>query len=153
MAKKRSGQPKSIVNRRARHDYELGDSFVAGLVLSGAETKSLRLGHGQLRGAYITIKNNELYLINAQISGTRAIHINEADQTRARKLLVKRSEINRLIEAKQQGKTIIPLEMLSGGRYIKLRFAIGRGRRRYDKRQAIKRREQDRQIRRIAAGH
>jgi len=93
MAKKKPNQPKRISNRRARHDYELGDSLVVGLELTGGETKSLRMGHGQLRGAYVTVKDGELYLINATISGTSGIPISESDQTRARKLLAKRREI------------------------------------------------------------
>ena len=109
MAKQRPNTPKTISNRRARHDYELGDSLVVGLELSGAETKSLRMGHGQLRGAYVTVKSEELFLINATISGTSSIPIDESDQTRARKLLAKRREINALIAAKQQGRTIVPL--------------------------------------------
>jgi SsrA-binding protein len=145
MAKK-SKQTKTISNRRARFDYELGDSLVAGLQLSGAEAKSLRLGHGQLRGAYVTVKDGELFLINATINGTSGIPIDESDQTRARKLLAKRREIAALIEAKQQGRTIVPLEILTGGRYIKLRIAIGKGKKRYDKRQTIKQREASRRI-------
>jgi SsrA-binding protein len=144
MAKKKSHQSKRITNRRARHDYELGDSLVAGLELSGAETKSLRLGHGQLRGAYVTVKNDELYLINATISGTSGIPIGESDQTRARRLLAKRREIQALIAAKQQGKTIVPLEILTGGRYIKLRISVGKGKKHYDKRQTLKARDDTR---------
>ncbi len=147
MAKKKSNKTKTISNRRARFDYELGDSSVVGLSLSGAETKSLRMGHGQLRGAYVTIKDGELWLINAAINGTTGIPIAESDQTRARKLLAKRREINTLIEAKQQGRTIVPLELLTQGRFIKLRIAVGKGKKRYDKRETIKKREQDRQSR------
>lgn len=148
-AKKKPNQTKLIQNRRARHDYELGDSFVAGLQLTGAETKSLRMGHGHLRGAYVTLKGGELYLINATIAGTSGIIISESDQTRARKLLAKRREINALIEAKQQGKTIVPLEILTRGRFIKLRLAVGRGKKRYDKRQTLKARDESRQIHRV----
>jgi SsrA-binding protein len=139
--KKKSSQTKRITNRRARFDYELGDSLVAGLQLTGAETKSLRIGHGQLQGAYVTVKDGELWLINATINGTHGIPINETDKTRARKLLVKHREIAHLLEAKQQGKTIVPLELLTQGRYIKLRIAIGRGRKKYDKRQTLKARD------------
>src|SRR5437868_9741343 len=128
MAKKRQNQPKSITNRRARHDYELGDSLVAGLELTGAETKALRMGHGHLRGAYVTIKDGELYLINATIAGSSGINIPEDDQTRARKLLAKHREIEALMAAKQQGRTIVPLEILTRGRFIKLRVAVGKGR-------------------------
>ncbi|HSX05882.1 MAG TPA: SsrA-binding protein SmpB [Candidatus Saccharimonadales bacterium] len=149
MAKKKPGkQPKTIQNRRARFDYELGDSLVVGLALTGAETKSLRMGHGQLRGAYVTIKDNELYLLNGAIQGTNGVPVPESDQTRTRKLLAKRREIDALIVAKQQGKTIVPLELLTGGRFIKLRIAIGKGKRQYDKRATLKARDENRQIHR-----
>ena len=145
MAKKprRTG---TITNRRARYDYQLGDTLIVGMQLSGAETKSLRLGHGQLRGAYVTEKDGELWLINAQITGDRGIAIDESTQTRSRKLLAKRAEINRLIQAKAQGMTIVPLEVLNRGRYIKLKIALGRGKKRYDKRETLKRRQQEREI-------
>lgn len=144
--KKKPAQAKQIVNRRARHDYELGDALVAGIALSGAETKSLRMGHGQLRGAYVTVKNGELWLVNAAINGTRGVRIAENEQTRDRKLLAKRREIDALIAAKQQGRTIVPLELLTGGRYIKLRLAIGKGKKEYDKRATLKKREESRRI-------
>lgn len=137
---------KRIVNRRARFDYELGDSLVAGLELTGAETKSLRMGHGQLRGAYVTVKDNQLWLLNAAINGTAGVPVKESDQTRTRRLLAKRREINALIEAKQQGRTIVPLELLTQGRFIKLRIAIGKGKKQYDKRQVLKKRDESRAI-------
>ena len=140
MAKKRPSLP-SIRNRRASHDYELGDSLVVGLQLSGAETKSLRQGHGHLRGAYVTVKNDELWLINATITGNNGVPIEDSDKTRARKILAKRREIDALIAARQQGKTIVPLEILTGGRFIKLRISVGRGKKRYDKRQTLKARD------------
>lgn len=145
MAKPRKISGK-ISNRRARFDYELGDAIVAGLQLTGAETKALRLGHGQLHGAYVTIKDGELWLVGAQISPSRGLPISEADQTRSRKLLAKKSEIKRLLADKQQGRTIVPLELLTNGRYIKLRLAAGRGKPRHDKRETIKRRQQAREI-------
>jgi SsrA-binding protein len=134
MAKKNQ-TPKRIVNRRAKFDYELGDSLVVGLSLTGAETKALRMGHGQLRGAYVTVKENEIYLINAQINSAKGVIISETDETRSRKLLAKRREIDALIEAKKDGR-----------RYIKLRIAVGRGKKHYDKRDSIKRRQQERDI-------
>lgn len=148
MAKKKQGQSKRIVNRRARFDYELGDSLVVGLELTGAETKALRMGQGHLRGAYVTVRDGELWLINATIAGTSGIRIEETGQTRARKLLAKRREINALIAAKQQGRAIVPLEILASSRFIKLRLSVGKGKKRYDKRQTIKKREEDRNIRR-----
>jgi SsrA-binding protein len=144
MPKKKAESQKRITNRRARHDYELGDSLVVGVELTGAETKSLRMGHGHLRGAYVTLKGDELFLINATIAGSSGIPIEASDQTRARKLLAKRREINALVEAKQQGKTIVPLEILTHGRFIKLRISVGRGKKRYDKRQTLKARDDTR---------
>lgn len=149
MKKKQQATTKQIVNRRARHDYELGDSLVAGIQLSGAETKALRMGHGQLRGAYVTVKDNEIWLLNARISGTAGVPIDETAQTRTRKLLAKQREITALIEAKQQGKTIVPLEILTHGRFIKIRIAIGRGKKQYDKRETLKKRDAERRTRTV----
>jgi SsrA-binding protein len=146
MAKKKSAGDKRIINRRAKYDYELGDSLVVGLQLTGAETKALRLGHGTLRGAYVTIKDNELWLINAKISSARGIKIPDDAHSRTRKLLAKRAEIDRLIAAKQQGAAIVPLELLTGVRYIKLRISAGKGKKSFDKREIIKRRQQERDI-------
>jgi SsrA-binding protein len=138
---------KSILNRRARFDYTIGDTLIVGLELTGAETKALRLGHGNLTGSYVTIKDNQLFLINAMVMGTSAIRIEEENQTRSRRLLAKRREIDHLIQAKHQGKTIIPLEILTQGRYIKLKIATAIGKKRYDKREAIKKRDAERRIR------
>ena len=144
MAKKKKIKSKVISNRRARHDYELSDSLIVGIALNGRETKALRLGHGQLRGAYVTVKGDELFLINAAINGTNGVPIEESEQTQARKLLAKRREIDTLIAAKQQGRTIVPTEILIGGRFIKLRISIGKGKKNYDKRQALKARDDSR---------
>lgn len=146
MAQKKRPQHKTIQNRRARFDYELGDNLVVGLELTGGEAKSLRLGHGQLQGAYVTVKDDQLWLVNAAIIGSNGIPIQDTDRTRTRRLLAKRREINALIQAKQDGRTIVPLEILNHGRYIKLRVAVGKGKKHYDKRQALKKREEDRRI-------
>ena len=153
MAKKKSTPSKSISNRRARHDYELEDSLVVGLELNGREVKSLRMGHGQLRGAYVTVKDNELWLINSTINGTTGIPLSESEQTRTRKVLAKRKQIDQLIIEKQQGKTIIPLEILTKGRYIKLRISVGKGKKRYDKRQTLKARDDKRSSDRAIKAH
>lgn len=155
MAKQKSKatQTKQITNRRARHDYELGDSLVVGLELSGRETKALRMGHGQLRGAYITVKDDQLWLLNAAINGSSGIPIPEEEQTRTRRLLAKRREIDALIEAKQQGRTIVPLQMLTSGRFIKLKIAVGKGKKLYDKRQTLKARDESRTINRALKQH
>ncbi len=143
---KRKPQPGNIRNRRASYDYELGDSLVVGMELTGAETKALRMHHGQLQGAYVTVKDNELWLINAQIMPSSGIPISEDGQVRSRKLLAKRREIDHLIAEKQSGKTIVPTEIITKGRYIKLRISVGRGKKRYDKRETLKRRQQERDI-------
>lgn len=138
---------KRITNKRARFDYELGDSMLAGLVLTGAETKALRLGHGHLRGAYVVPRDGELWLLNATITGFNGVKLSEEEQTRSRKLLLKKREIDHLLAEKQQGKTIIPTELLTQGRYIKVRISVGTGKKNYDKRQAIKKRDQERSSR------
>ncbi len=147
MAKK-GRQPGSISNRRARYDYELGDSYIVGLALSGPETKALRLGHASLAGAYVALKDGELWLINAQIMPSAGLPIGEDEQTRSRKLLAKKSEIEKIAAARQSGNTIVPLEILNRGHFVKLRIAVGRGKKRYDKREVIKRRQQEREAKR-----
>jgi SsrA-binding protein len=146
MAKQKRQNTKIIRNRRARFDYELGDNLIVGLELNGREVKSLRMGHGYLRGAYVTVKDDQLWLINATINGTSGIPIPEDEQSRARRLLAKRREINQLIAVKKQGRTIVPLDILTQGRYIKLRIAVGKGRKLYDKRQVLKRRDAQRSV-------
>lgn len=146
MAKKAKKSPvKTISNRRARYDYDLGDSLIAGISLTGRETKSLRLGHGHLKGAYVTIKDGELWLINATITSANGYKIEPDEQTRARKLLIKHRELEALYKSKDEGRTIVPLEILTKGRFIKLRLSVGKGRKRYDKRQIIKKRDEARQ--------
>jgi SsrA-binding protein len=144
MAKKKRPSTKTIRNRRARHDYELDDSLVVGLELTGRETKALRMGQGSLRGAYVTVKDGELYLLNALVGSVAGISLSEEEQRRTRKLLAKRREIDALITAKQQGRTIVPLEVLTGGRFVKLRISIGKGKKLYDKRQTLKARDDKR---------
>lgn len=146
MAKKKPNQSKTIQNRRARFDYELGDSLVVGIQLTGPETKALRMSQGSLRGSFVTVKNDELYLLNALIGEVAGIHLSVEEKTRTRKLLAKRREIKALIEAKQQGRTIVPTEILTGGRYVKVRIAVGKGKKKYDKRQALKARDEGRSI-------
>lgn len=145
---KKPATEKAIRNKRAKFDYELGDSYVVGIVLNGRETKSLRLGHAQLQSAYVTVKDNELYLINASIHGTTGIPIDDSDVTKTRKLLAKRKEIDAMIAAKKQGKTIVPLDILIKGKFIKLRIALGTGKREYDKRKTLKARDASRDIKR-----
>lgn len=144
MAKKSTNTTKQIRNRRARHDYDLGDGLVVGISLTGGETKALRMGMGNLKGAYVNTRDGELWLVNATITGNDSVRVAEEDKTRNRKLLAKQREIDDLMSAKQQGQTIVPLEFLTKGRFIKLRIAAGRGKKRWDKRETIKKRDQER---------
>lgn len=127
-------------NRRARHDYELKEKFEAGLVLSGAEVKSIKAGHIDMKGSYVSIRNNEAYLIKAHISPYKqAMDLDSYDPEAERKLLLHRKELNRIIEESQsQRLTIVPTAIgLSRGR-IKLEIALARGKKLYDKRESKK---------------
>jgi SsrA-binding protein len=148
--KKNRGKSAGIINRQASHDYQIKHSYQAGVVLSGAEVKSLRTGHGNLKGAFANIKDGELWLFNASINPTNANKnaLKEEDQTRARKLLVKKSELKELLAAKEQGLTIVPLKVLTKSRFIKIEIATARGLKKYDKRQKIKQRDTERDINR-----
>jgi SsrA-binding protein len=153
MAKaKKKQSTKVISNRRARFDYRLSDPMTVGIVLNGAETKAIRNGHAQLKGAYVNILNDELWLINATLTGSNAAPINEEDKTRSRKLLASRKEINELIQAKKSGSTIVPLELLTATKYIKLRIAYGVGNKNYDKRDIMRKRDEQRSIDRFVRG-
>ncbi len=147
LMKKKKPSVGKIQNRRAKFDYELGDDYVVGMVLNGRETKALRMGHGHLRGSYVVVKAGELWLLNATITSVPGVSLEEEEQVRSRKLLAKRREIEALIAAKDQGRTIVPTEVLTRGRYIKLRIAIGKGKKNYDKRQSIKKQDEERAIR------
>lgn len=146
--KKADSKPKAIVNRRAHFDYALGEEIVAGAQLTGPEVRAAREGHVQLKGSFVTIREGELWLNNASFS----VKLNQKGQegarsvdTRARKLLVSRKQIDSLEAAKQKGMTIVPLKMLTSGRYIKVVIALAKGKKTYDKRETIKRRDQSRE--------
>lgn len=135
-------------NKQAKFDYELIDHYEAGLALFGHEVKSIKTGHMSLKGAFVTIKGNELYLTNALIPLYKhAANIKEYDPNRSRKLLVKKSEIRSLIGKKQQkGLTLVPIRVYTKGKLIKLNFALAKGKAKYDKRQSIKKRDTNRNI-------
>jgi SsrA-binding protein len=148
MAKRKPQDTGKIRNKRARFDYNLEDSFLVGIVLNGREAKSLRMGHGQLQGAYVTVKEGELFLINSSIHGTSGIPIPEEEVTHARKLLANRKEIDQIITAKKNNRTVVPVDILTRGKYIKLRIALGVGKKNYDKRETMKRRDDSRNTQR-----
>lgn len=139
----------AITNRRARFDYELGAELTVGLELTGPEVRSARDGHVQLKGSYVALRNDQLYLQNASFS----LKLNQKGQPGARtidtepkKLLAKRKEIDQLASQKQQGMSIVPIKLLTKGRFIKLVIALGKGKKNYDKRHALKKRDEARDV-------
>ncbi|UTX51070.1 SsrA-binding protein SmpB [Candidatus Saccharibacteria bacterium TM7i] len=133
-----------ITNRRASYDYALGDEITTGIALTGREVRAARDGRVQLKGAFVTIRNNELWLNNASFSlalNSKGTHETSVD-TSPRKLLAHRRQIDELQDQKQTGLTIVPLRLLTKGRHIKLVIATGKGKKLYDKRQSIKQRDQ-----------
>ena len=137
-------------NIRASFDYTILDTYQAGLQLLGNEVKSVKLGRASLKGAYITIKNDELFLINCNIPHYQN-HIDTKYETdRSRKILLKRTEINSLIAKKSaSGLTIIPIKLYLNHGIIKLEIILAKGKKKIDKRHSIRDREEKRSIQRI----
>ncbi len=142
--------PGGLINRKARFDYTLSDEIVAGVALTGPEVRAARDGHVQLKGSFVTLKDDELWLNNASFS----LKLNEKGNnartvdTRPRKLLASRKQIDGFSASKQQGMSIIPTKLITTGRYLKVVIALGKGKKNYDKRETIKRRDQDRDTKR-----
>ena len=135
------------VNRRARHDYVIEESIEAGLVLTGSEVKSLRAGKAQLKDSYGQIKRGELWLFNAHISEYSPSAQFGHEPTRTRKLLLHRREIERLVgKVKEKGLTLVPLRLYFKRGHAKVELGLGRGKKLYDKREAIKERETRREV-------
>ena len=152
MATKKSPKKPSggLLNKRARFDYELGQDIVAGLALTGPEVRAARYGHVQLKGSYVAGKYSALGLIGNSFS----VRMNEKGHdartvdTRSRKILASRKQINAFLDGKKQGMTIVPTKLITTGRYIKVVIALGKGKKLYDKRQVLKKRDQERENRR-----
>lgn len=137
-------------NRRARHDYHIEDTIEAGLVLTGTEIKSIRAGRVNLKDSFARIQNGEVFLYNMHISpyeqGNRYNH----DPLRTRKLLLHRREINKLIGlTKEKGYTLVPLKIYIKNGLAKLDLAIAKGKKLYDKREAMKKRDAEREAQRV----
>ena len=131
-------------NRRANFDYQIEGKLVAGLVLSGAEVKSTKLGHASLKGSFVNIRDNEVWLNNATITPyNRAGNRAGLDPTRARKLLLHRKQIDEITNEKLSGKQIVPLALLEEKGLIKVEIGLGKSKKLYDKRETIKRRTQE----------
>ena len=135
-------------NRKAGHDYHFLETFEAGIVLLGTEVKSMREGRAQLRDAYCRIEGGEAYLLGAHVGqyshGGYALH----DPVRKRKLLLNTAELNKLLgKTTEKGLTIVPLRLYFKNGRVKLAIALAKGKRQYDKRETIKRREAERETR------
>jgi len=135
-------------NKKAYFDYDILETFEAGLVLTGQEVKSIRLGRASLKGAYVVLKDEEAYLIGANIPAYQPKNApSDYDAERLRKLLLNKSEIKHLIgKSKEKGFTLIPLKIYAKNAKIKLAFGIGKGRKKTDKREVIKQRETKREM-------
>jgi SsrA-binding protein len=148
MAKKSDASAKLVVNRRARFDYDIHDEFKVGIVLTGPEVRSVRDGRASLRGAFVTVKDGELWLTNSSFTLKSQGKDDGVVDTNPRKILAKKKEVEQLIAAKDSGLTIVPLTMTTNTRYIKLTIATAKGKKSYDKRETIKRRETEREAQR-----
>ncbi|MBQ9756848.1 MAG: SsrA-binding protein SmpB [Clostridia bacterium] len=147
MAKDKKTNTSLSKNKKAYHDYFVDDTFEAGIELFGTEVKSIREGKINLKDSYVSVKTGEAYLIGAHISPYEKGNIFNRDPLRSRRLLLHRREINKLIGLTQQeGYTLIPLEVYLKGSYVKVSLGLCRGKKNYDKRDAIAEREAKRKI-------
>lgn len=134
-------------NRKARHEYFLLDTYEAGLVLKGSEIKSIRAGHISLAQAYVNVDGNEAWLVNAHIAPYNEASRNNHDPLRVRKLLLHRKEIRKLSDkVRQKGATIIPLRIYLKDGKAKIEIALAKGKRHYDKREEIAKRDAQREM-------
>ena len=136
-----------VFNKKAQYEYSISKKFIAGVVLTGSEVKSLRLQQASLNGSYIKEVGGELFLINAQINGYSFAKQEDYDPKRSRKLMLKKSEMTSLIEAsKQKGFAIIPIAFFISHNLIKLELALAKGKKEYEKRENIKKRDLKREL-------
>ena len=140
-------------NRRARYEYEILDTLEAGIALLGPEVKSLRDGRANLTDAYAMVRRGQAYLVGARISPYAQAARDNPDPQRERKLLLHKAEIERIErKVQEKGLTLVPLEFYFKNGRAKVRLGVARGKRRYDKRETIRRREQDREMQRATRG-
>ena len=139
-------------NRRARYEYEILDTWEAGMVLVGPEVKSLRAGNANLSDSYAMTRRGELWLLNLHISPYKQAGRDNPDPRRERKLLLHRREIEKLdSQINERGLTLVPLSLYFMNGRAKVEIGLARGKKRYDKRESIKRREQDREMARATS--
>jgi SsrA-binding protein len=134
-------------NKKARHDFAIEETFEAGIVLQGTEIKSIRNGRLNLKDSFARINKGEVYLHNMHISPYEQGNIYNHEPTRARKLLMHRKEINQLIgQTQQKGYSLVPLKVYIKNGVAKVLVGVGRGKKKYDKREDLKRKQQKREI-------
>ncbi len=153
MAKENAEQQVVASNRRARHDYEILDTFEAGIALLGPEVKSLRNGKANLTDGYAAIRRGEVFLANVHIGPYEKAWRENAEPRRERKLLLHRAEIARLVvKVAERGLTLIPLQLYFKAGRAKVELGLARGKRLHDKRETIRRRENERDLQRAMRG-
>lgn len=137
-----------ILNRRANYDYFIEDTYEAGIALTGTEIKSLRKGKANIKDSYAIIRNDEIYLLNAHISSYEQANQFNHDENRTRKLLLHKKEILKLKDKLlKEGYTLIPLKMYFKENNLKVLIGVCKGKKNFDKREVIKKRENDLEIR------
>ncbi len=137
-----------INNRKAKYDYFISDTLEVGIVLTGTEIKSIRAGKANLKDSYATIKNGEAFLLNMHISPYENGNIFNHFETRTRKLLLHKKEIKKLYDKiRLEGYTLVPIKLYFKGQYAKVLLGVARGKKDYDKRESIKKRDIERDLR------
>ncbi|MBP7149278.1 MAG: SsrA-binding protein SmpB [Acidobacteria bacterium] len=145
---RQSAQRNLAVNRQARHDYEIAETFEAGLALLGTEVKSAREGRVQIKDAYARVKDGEVWLIGLHIAPYSHASADNHDPERTRKVLLHRHEIRRLIgKTERAGFTLIPLRVYASGPWIKVELALARGRARHEKKESLRKKIEEREMR------
>jgi SsrA-binding protein len=136
-------------NKKARFNYEILEEYESGIVLSGAEVKSIRAGHISLKESFATITGGEIWLTNAHISPYKPANLEGYEPTRPRKLLLKKSETQKLVgKVGEQGLTLVPLKVYDKNGNIKVEIGLAKGKKKYDKRESLKQKDQNREIQR-----
>ncbi len=146
--------PQLAYNKKAKFDYQILESFEAGLLLEGHEVKSIRAGRMSLLGAYVTISRGAAWLIGSHVQKyPQAGPLLDYDTDRSRKLLLHRREIQKLAgKLEQKGLTLVPISVYTKGSKIKLEFGLARGKKQFQKKETLKRRDIDREVRRVLRG-
>ncbi len=139
-----------LENKKARFDYEILDTWESGIELLGSEVKALKAGHGSIIGAYVKVLNGEAYILGMKIDEYQKGNILDiSERTRTRKLLLNQTELKKLVKfTEEKGLTVVPLSLYIKNRWIKLLIGVGKGKKKSDKRETIKKRDQDRALRR-----